>query len=167
MTRASDGKILPLRPLLEDHISQDFGRIPTLAVCFAQLGPEPLDPDVTVYEHCRASAEEFGGAWSDYQTLHQFLDWPRDALPDGRFRRVLHNGWGIGLAEQAFGLALTRGSDGIELAVRPLVERHIQREMGTIPTLDTALEGVTLQRWMCSRAAPASVESVTRRAEPA
>ena len=44
LTRASDGKILPLRPLLEDHITQDFGRIPTLAACFAQLAPESLDP---------------------------------------------------------------------------------------------------------------------------
>jgi hypothetical protein len=167
MTRASDGKILPLRPLLEDHITQDFGRIPTLAVCFAQLTPESLDPDVTVYDHCRASAEEFGGAWSDYQALHQFLDWPRDCLPDGRFRRVLHNSWGVALAEQAFGLAFMRASDGVELAMRPIVERHIQREMGTIPTLDAALDGVTLQRWMCSRAMPASVERATRRAEPA
>ena len=119
MTRASDGKILPLRPLLEDHITQDFGRIPTLAVCFAQLAPESLDPDVTVYDHCRASAKEFGGAWSDYQALHQFLDWPRDALPDGRFRRVLHNSWGVGLAEQAFGLAFRRASDGSRTSRAP------------------------------------------------
>ncbi len=80
---------------------------------------------------------------------------------------MLHNSWGVGLAEQAFGLAFTRASDGVELAVRPIVERHIQREMGTIPTLDAALEGVTLQRWMCSRAMPASVERAARRAEPA
>ena len=72
---------------------------------------------------------------------------------------MLHNSWGVGLAEQAFGLAFTRASDGVELAVRPIVERHIQREMGTIPTLDAALEGVTLQRWMCSRAMPAVEQS--------
>ena len=57
MTRDSDGKTLPLRPLLEAHITQDFGGLPTLAVCFVQLAPEPLDPDVTVYDHCRAAAE--------------------------------------------------------------------------------------------------------------
>jgi hypothetical protein len=166
MIRASDGKTLPLRPLLEDHITQDFGRIPTLAACFAQLAPESLDPDVTVYDHCRASAEGFGGVWDDYQEIHQFLDWPRDCLPDGRFRRVLHNSWGVALAEQAFSLALTRASDGVELAVRPIVERHITRELGVIPTLDAALEGVALQRWMCSRAAPA-VERASRREESA
>src|SRR5258708_4731399 len=41
VTRASDGKTLPLRPLLEDHILQDFGKIPTLAQRLAQLAPEP------------------------------------------------------------------------------------------------------------------------------
>lgn len=165
LIRASDDKVIPLRPLLEDHITQDFGRIPTLAVCFAQLAPEPLDPDMTVYDQCLATAEEEGGAWTDYQALHQFLDWPRDCLPDGRFRRVLHNSWGVGLAEQAFGLAFTRASDGVELAVRPIVERHIVRELGTIPTLDAALEGVTLQRWMCSRAMPASMTAVAQHEE--
>jgi hypothetical protein len=167
LIRASDDKVIPLRPLLEDHITQDFGRIPTLAVCFAQLAPEPLDPDMTVYDQCLATAEEVGGVWTDYQALHQFLDWPRDCLPDGRFRRVLHNSWGVGLAEQAFGLAFTRASDGVEFAIRPIVERHIVRELGTIPTLDAALEGVTLQRWMCSRAMPASMTAVAQDEEPA
>ena len=156
MTRASDGKVLPLRPLLEDHITQDFGKIPTLAACFDQLPPEPLEPDVTVYEQCVVSAERWGGAWRDYAAIHQFLDWPRDYLPDGRSRRVLHNSWGVSIAEQAFGLAFSRESDGAEIAARPVAERHIVAELGHIPTLDDALTGITVQRWMCSRAMPAS-----------
>jgi hypothetical protein len=95
ITRASDGKVIPLRPLLEDHITQDFGKIPTLAACFAQLPSQPIEHDVTVYEHCVVSAATWGGAWNDYTAIHQFLDWPRDYLPDGRHRRVLHNSWGI------------------------------------------------------------------------
>ena len=156
ITRASDGKVIPLRPLLEDHITQDFGKIPTLAACFAQLPPQPVERDVTVYEHCVVSAATWGGVWNDYTAIHQFLDWPRDYLPDGRHRRVLHNSWGISMAEQAFGLAFTRPSDGVEMAVRPVAEAHILGEMPDIPTLDMALEGVALQRWMCSRAMPAS-----------
>src|SRR5262249_49682898 len=133
LTRVSDGKVLPLRPLLEEHITQDFGRIPTLAACLAQLAPEPLEAAVTTYDQCVASARRMGGTPSDYQALHQLLDWPREYLPDGRYRRVLHNGWGVAMALQAFGMAFARASDGGEVAVQPLAEQHIHREYGRIP----------------------------------
>jgi hypothetical protein len=154
LTRASDGKVLPLRPLLEDHVTQDFGRIPTLAACLAQLAPEPLDTEVTTYEQCVASAQSMGGVPSDYQALHHLLDWPREYLPDGRYRRILHNSWGVAMAAQAFGLAIARASDGVEVAVQPIAEQHISREYGRIPTIEEALEGISLERWMCARAMP-------------
>jgi hypothetical protein len=159
LTRASDDKVLPLRPLLEDHVTQDFGRIPTLAACLAQLPPEPLDAEVTTFDQCVASADAEGGLASDYEALHRFLDWPREYLPggdlpDGRYRRVLHNSWGVALAVQAFGLGLTRGSDGAMLDVRALAEGHIRCEYGRIPTLEEALEGIRVERWMCARAMP-------------
>jgi hypothetical protein len=159
LTRASDGKVLPLRPLLEDHVAQDFGRIPTLAACLAHLSPEPLDSEVTTFDQCAASADAEGGVAADYEALHRFLDWPREYLPggdlpDGRYRRVLHNAWGVALAVQALGLGLTRGSDGAMLDVRALAEGHIRREYGRIPTLEEALEGIRLERWMCARAMP-------------
>ena len=163
--RASDGKTLPIRPLLEDHIAQDFGKIPTLAACLAQLAPEPTDHDLTIYDQCLRSVERWGGLWTDYQALHQFLDWPRDYLPDGRYRRVLHNGWGVSLAAQAFGLALTRASDQAQLPTHLLAEQHILNEMPAIPTLEASLEGITLQRWMCARAMP--VSAVEKKGTPA
>lgn len=157
ITRGSDGLVVPLRPILEKHIEEDFGKIPTLAACLAQLAPEPLEPDVTVYEQCTLSAQRWGGVWSDYQSLHQFLDWPRDYLADGRHRRIFHNTWGIALAQQAFGLGYVRPSDGATLAVQSLVEQHILHERETIPSLETCLEGITLQRWMCARAMPVTL----------
>jgi hypothetical protein len=157
VARASDGKVLPLRPLLEDHVVQDFGKIPTLAACLAQLAPEPIARDVTVYDQCLASVARWGGAWTDYQALHAFLDWPRECLADGRYRRVLHNTWGVTMATQAFGLALTRTSDGVAVPVQPLAERHILEELPAVPTIEASLEGITVERWMCARAMPASV----------
>ncbi len=156
LTRASDGKIVPIRPLLEDHIVQDFGKIPTLAACLSQLAPEPVVGEMTIYDQCLASVVRWGGVWTDYQAVHQFMDWPREHLADGRSRRVLHNSWGIALAVQAFGLALTRPSDQVALDVQLLVEQHILCEMPSIPTLEASLEGITLQRWMCARARPLS-----------
>jgi hypothetical protein len=154
LTRASDNQCVPLRPILENHILEDFGKIPTLATCLAQLPPEAEDPDITVYEQCRASAARWGGVWADYQALHQFLDWPRDYVADGRYRRVLHNTWGVSMTVQALGIAYQRPSDGVPLAVQPIAEEHIRLERGTVPSLEACLEGITLERWMCARALP-------------
>ncbi len=86
----------------------------------------------------------------------QFMDWPRDYLADRRYRRVLHNSWGVSMAVEAFGLLLTCASDQAELPVQLLAEQHILQEMPAVPTLEASLEGITLQRWMCARAMPAS-----------
>ncbi len=157
LARVSDGKVLPTRPLLEDHILQDFGKIPTLADCLAQLPSAPLADEVTTLAQCQQTAEQCGGVWADYQPLHAFLDWPRDYVGDGRYRRILHNGWGVALTIEAFGEAFTRPSDGVVVATRAIAEAHIRRECATIPTLDASLDGITLQRWMCRRAVPASL----------
>jgi hypothetical protein len=157
LTRASDGKVLPVRPLLEDHVIQDFGKIPTLARCLDQLAPEPLDDKMTTFAHASHSAETYGGAWTDYLPLHQFLDWPRDYLPDGRYRRILHNGWGVALAVEAFGETVARQSDNLAIPVRAVVEAHIRAEYSGVPTLESCLEGLNVQRWMCFRAMPAYV----------
>jgi hypothetical protein len=157
MRRASDGKLLPTRPLLEAHVIQDFGKIPTLARCLDQLPPESMERDIPILEHCQRSAAEWGGIWQDYQALHHFLEWPREHVPDGRFRRILHNGWGVAIVAEAFGEAFTRPSDGVAVPPRAIAEAHIRAEMDTIPTLEESLEGLHLERWMCSRAMPAHV----------
>ncbi len=154
LTRASDGKVLPIRPLLEDHILQDFGKIPTLAACLAQVPAAPPFGEVVLADHCRASATRYGGQPEDYAPLHRFLDWPRDYLPDGLYQRILHNGWGIALCEEAFGDELRRASDGESVATRAIATDHIAAELGVVPTLESCLEGITVQRWMCTRAMP-------------
>ena len=152
--RPSDGQVMPLRPLLEKHITEDFARIPTLATCLEQLPVEPVEEEVTSYEQSLHSAEKWGGTWSDYQPLHQFLDWPREQISDGRQRRIFHNIWGVAMTEQAFGNVYTRPSDGARLPVRAIAEEHIRREVYSLPTLEDSLEGIVLQRWMCVKALP-------------
>ena len=155
MTRASDGKVLPLRPLLEDHILQDFGKIPTLGQCLAQLPPEPLDGEPSLLEQCQDAARRFGGEQADYEAVGGFLDWPRSYLPDGRYRRILHNGWGVALAVEVFGVAFLRRSDGVPVPTAAVAEAHIQGECGgRTPLLEECLEGIEIQRWMCTRTMP-------------
>jgi hypothetical protein len=155
LTRASDGKVLPLRPLLEEHVLQDFGKIPTLAQCLAQLAPEPLDGELSLLAQCQRAAERFGGDATDYEAIGSFLDWPRSYLPDGRYRRILHNGWGVALAVEAFGVAFARPSDGVLVPMEAVAEAHIHAECGgRTPVLEECLEGIEIQRWMCTRAMP-------------
>ncbi|MBA3824946.1 MAG: hypothetical protein H0X24_13755 [Ktedonobacterales bacterium] len=157
LKRASDGKVLPTRPLLEDHVLQDFGKIPTLAYCLAQLPALPLADEVTTLAQCQQAVAQFGGEWADYQPVHAFLDWPRDYLPDERYRRILHNGWGVALTIEAFGETFTRPSDGVVVATRAIAESHINNEYVAIPTLEDCLTGISIQRWMCLRAMPATL----------
>jgi Domain of unknown function (DUF6915) len=153
--RVSDGKTLPLRPLLEDHILQDFGKIPTLAQCLAQLAPEPLTDEIGLPQQCHHAALRFGGDWTDYQEITAFLDWPRNFLSDGRYRRILHNGWGVALAVEAFGVVFARLSDGEQVSTAEVVEAHIRAEHGgRMPQLEECLAGIEVQRWMCMRAMP-------------
>lgn len=155
MTRESDGKTLPLRPLLEEHILQDFGKIPTLGQCLAQLAPEPLDGELSLLEQCQRTAKRLGGDWTDYEAIGSFLDWPRSFLPDGRYRRILHNSWGVALAVEAFGVAYARPSDSALVPTNAVAEAHIQAECGgRTPPLEECLEGIAVQRWMCTRAMP-------------
>jgi hypothetical protein len=154
-TRASDGKQVPTRTLAERHIIEDLREIPTLARCLDQLAPEDDIGAPDCYAQCRHSASVFGGDWADYLPVHRFLDWPREHVPDGRHRRVLHNGWGIALAGDILGETLTR-ADGAIASVRQVAEEHIRHELGHIPTIDASLDGLALAPWMCMRAAPLS-----------
>ncbi len=41
VTRVSDGKEIPTRAVLEQHVLEDLGRIPTLEQCLSQVTLEP------------------------------------------------------------------------------------------------------------------------------
>ena len=155
--RASDGKIVPLRPILEQHVFEDLGHIPSLNDCFRDLPARPLqgleDDDCA---HSEQSAASFGGDWCDYLLAHQELNRVREILPDGRHQRLLHNAWGVTLLLRLFGTTLTRPSDGVDVSLRPVLEEHIRRDLGRIPLLHECAEGIELERWMYQAARPLS-----------
>jgi hypothetical protein len=100
------------------------------------------------YYHAKSSARRFGGIPDDYLVYHNFMDHTKAHIADARHRLVLHNSWGIFLAEQIFGVTITRSSDGKEVPLRTILERHVIEDLGRIPTLAECLNQVTLEPWM-------------------
>jgi len=153
--RASDGKELPVRPVLEQHVVEDLGEIPTLERALGTLQVEGLDESDT-YAHAERDVERWGGAIDDYLPIHEFLDSTRAYLPDLRHRRLLHTSWGVWMAERIFGRR--PGLESI-LTVGDVAREHIRSELGRVPTLVESTSGLTLEAWMCRRARPLSILS--------
>jgi hypothetical protein len=100
------------------------------------------------YYHARSAARKFGGIPEDYLVLERWMDHTKAHLADARHRLVLHNTWGIFLAEQIFGVTITRASDGKEVPTRTILEQHVLEDLGRIPTLEQCLAQVKLEPWM-------------------
>ena len=60
---------------------------------------------------------------------------------------VLHNSFGMLLAEQVFGPVITN-SAGRRVFVRDLAAQHILEDLGFIPTLAQCLDELPLRPWM-------------------
>src|SRR5271165_6161623 len=90
--------------------------------------------------HAVMAGRKFGGVAEDYLTLENWLDYTKSHVADCRHRLLLHNTWGIFLAERVLGVMLVRASDGKRLPTRPLLEDHIVQDFGRIPTLARCLD---------------------------
>lgn len=97
--------------------------------------------------HAKISVKKYGGKVEDYLPIHDFIDSTKSALPDMRHRLFLHNSFGIFLAEKLFGVYLTN-SEGNDVSVRDVAEDHIIQDVGFIPTLEKAVEGVPINGWV-------------------
>jgi hypothetical protein len=97
--------------------------------------------------HALVSVKKFGGKAEDYQEIHDFFDEPKSHHPDMRHRALLHNSWGIYLAERLFGTYIVN-SDGRKVQVRDIGEQHVLDDMGKIPTLSDYLDGMPMYPWL-------------------
>ena len=97
--------------------------------------------------HGLLSVKKYGGKVEDYQEIHDFFDSTKAAFPDVRHRAILHNAFGIYLAERVFGVSITN-SDGVVVQVRDIGEDHVLQDLGTIPTLGDYLKNMDIQPWM-------------------
>lgn len=86
----------------------------------------------TIY-HSKSSVSKWGGKEEDYQDIHNFIDGSKITFPDIRHRFLLHHSFGIFMVEHIFGPKITN-SDGRDVPVREIAERHIIEDLGFIPT---------------------------------
>jgi hypothetical protein len=97
--------------------------------------------------HAERAARKWGGVPEDYLPVHQWFDCTKAHVADNRHRMILHNSFGIALAEQVFGLAITN-ADGRRMFVREIGMQHILEDFGCIPTLGECLKELPLRPWM-------------------
>ena len=93
------------------------------------------------YLHAEKSAKKWGGEPEDYLSIHNFIDSSKAHFPDQRHRALLHNSFGIYLAEQMFGIFIVN-SKGKKIQVRDIAEDHVLEDMGFIPTVQDYLQSM-------------------------
>lgn len=158
-----DGKTMPLRLLLERHIAEDVGHVPTLHEWLEGLAAYEIATTDDVYTHALRSAELFGGTWKDYRVLHEQMNRVAQVLPDVRSQRILHNAWGVTLLETLLGDTFTRASDGYRVSTRMVLEEHVRRDCGGhVPTMQECVQDIPLKEWMYKPALASSRQFIKK-----
>jgi len=100
------------------------------------------------YVHAKNSVKRYGGVVEDYLHIHDWFDSTKSAYADFAHRAILHNTFGIYLAEQLFGTTLTN-SEGKVVSVRDIGEDHVKEDTGgRIPTIQDWLRKLEPEPWM-------------------
>lgn len=97
--------------------------------------------------HAKASVRKHGGIVEDYLAIHEWFDQTKAHVPDMRHRALLHNSWGIYLAQSVFGFYLTN-RDECHVSTRDVGEEHVLEDLGRIPTVQDYLVGMPLYHWL-------------------
>lgn len=101
--------------------------------------------------HAERSVKKWGGTSADYLCIHQWFDATKGTIPDNRHRMLLHHSFGILLAEQVFGPAVSL-SNGRRVFVRDIGAQHVLEDLGFIPTPAQCLADLPLAPWMAGAA---------------
>lgn len=111
------------------------------------------------YVHAVSSANKFGGKLEDYLKIHDWFDQTKGHIGDNRHRAILHNSFGIFLAEQVFGHVIVN-SEGKQVSVRDIGEQHVTEDLGAIPTISDYLSELPYKDWMHGKGTPPSYQKV-------
>ena len=102
---------------------------------------------MTPYHHAIFTARHWGGLPQDYLPVHEWLDQSKGFYSDLRHRALRHHAEGILLCESVLGPTLTN-SEGRVVPVRSVAERHVQEDLGWIPTVKDWFQHIRLEPWM-------------------
>ncbi len=150
-SRPSDGMSLATETISLQHITEDFGFLPTLHACMHThpLRSTERGPSVSQQaEVLEKLIRKFGGQRKDYEELVTWFYQPGTIMEDPRFVGMLGNTFGIFLAEQCFGRSFRRLSDQKEFPTRLVAEMLVYFALDTLPTLENFLKGMPLEAWV-------------------
>jgi hypothetical protein len=115
--------------------------------------------------HSKNSVKRYGGTIEDYMPIHNWFDSTKAATANFYHRAILHNSFGIFLAEQLFGETITN-ADGRVISVRDIAEDHVKEDCaGKIPTIDDWLKDLEAKPWMLGKGQRAYLESLNMEAD--
>lgn len=97
--------------------------------------------------HAKSSVKKYGGSINDYIHIHRWFDSTKGHMPNFKHRAILHNSFGMLLAEQVFGDYVTN-SEGKMVEVRQIAYDHIYEDCGKVPTVEDWLQNLQPQVWM-------------------
>lgn len=99
------------------------------------------------YIKSKKSVKVFGGKPEDYLKLHEWMD-ETEKWVEGKEHLIFrHHAQGIFEGEKKFGYTI-KNSDGKNVPVRPILEIHINDELGFIPTFSELVECIPVSKWM-------------------
>lgn len=110
------------------------------------------------WEHSISSSKKFGGSPSDYLKIHDWFDQTKSHVGNNCHRAILHNSFGVFLAEQMFGHVIPN-SENKQISVREIGEQHVFEDLGFIPTVSDYLENLQYQPWMSNEKGAAKPSS--------
>jgi hypothetical protein len=97
--------------------------------------------------HAKSSVRKYGGEIKDYIAIHRWFDSTKGNMPMFKHRAILHNSFGMLLAEQVFGDYVTNSEDKM-VEVRQIAYDHIYEDCGFVPTIEDWLKHIQVQPWM-------------------
>lgn len=101
--------------------------------------------------HAQSSARKFGGLYTDYMDIHEFLDSSKAVIADNRHRALTHNSWFIAtVIPRVFGEVFARKSDGVLISSRDVAELHVLEDYRKrfIPSAHDFLSLMPFEHWM-------------------
>jgi hypothetical protein len=152
----SDGVSVPVAAVIEDHLIEDVGFVPSLDDWLRHMSPGPLTrrrripPRIAAFANdpLGSCIEIWGGDADTYEEVIAFFDQTAALSPDPRHLWFLHNSFGIFLAEDILGYCVTTPS-GRDVPVREIGEHLVQARMhGHIPSVHQFCDAVRLEPWM-------------------
>lgn len=105
----------------------------------------------TPLKHALSSAEKFGGNWSHYIHIHDWLDNTKQYTGNWTHRALRHHSAGVQEAISVFGhVVWIPTGDGPDKAVpvKVIAEQHIIEDCGFIPTVQDWLSCINPKPWM-------------------